>query len=44
VGLPNALTIAKVPVERQGGAIGVEDAPGGGACFWFTLPLESSRS
>ena len=38
------LTIAKALVERQGGAIGVEDAPGGGACFWFTLPIEASRS
>lgn len=32
------LTIAKALVERQGGAIGVGTAPGGGAAFWFTLP------
>jgi len=33
------LTIAKALVERQGGAIGVDAAPEGGARFWFTAPL-----
>jgi len=33
------LTIAKALVERQGGAIGVDAAPGGGARFWFTVPV-----
>ena len=33
------LTIAKALVERQGGEIGVDAAPEGGASFWFTLPL-----
>ena len=32
------LTIAKALVERQGGTIGVDDAPSGGARFWFELP------
>jgi signal transduction histidine kinase len=44
--LPNAphagaglgLFIAREVVRAHGGDIGVEDAPGGGALFWFTLP------
>lgn len=35
------LTIAKALVERQGGAIGVDAAPSGGARFWFTVPLSA---
>lgn len=31
------LAICKEFVEQMRGRIGVEDAPGGGACFWFTL-------
>jgi signal transduction histidine kinase len=34
------LTIARELVVRQGGAIGVEEAPGGGASFFFTLPRD----
>lgn len=33
------LTIARQIVEAMGGTIGVEDAPGTGALFWFTVPL-----
>jgi PAS domain S-box-containing protein len=33
------LSIAKRYTEMQGGRIGVEAAPAGGASFWFTLPL-----
>jgi len=36
------LAICKRIVERQGGEIGVERAPGGGSVFWFTLPQEQS--
>ena len=32
------LAIAAAAVQAQGGAIGFEDAPGGGARFWFTVP------
>jgi two-component system, sensor histidine kinase and response regulator len=32
------LTFCKLAVEAQGGEIGVENAPGAGALFWFTLP------
>ncbi len=32
------LAICRRVVERHGGEIGVEDNPGGGTCFHFTLP------
>jgi two-component system, NtrC family, sensor histidine kinase KinB len=32
------LFIAREIVRAHGGEIGVEDEPGGGACFWFTVP------
>ena len=32
------LVVARRAVEAQGGRIGVESAPGEGACFWFCLP------
>jgi signal transduction histidine kinase len=34
------LSVVKAVVEAQGGQIGVENRPGGGAVFWFTLPVE----
>ena len=32
-------SISKLLVERLGGEIGYEPAPGGGARFWFELPV-----
>lgn len=39
VGLGLGLYICRTIVERHGGTVGVESAPGEGATFWFTLPL-----
>ncbi|MCX7960411.1 MAG: sensor histidine kinase [Burkholderiales bacterium] len=33
------LYISRHIVEHHGGRLGVRNRPGGGACFWFTLPL-----
>lgn len=29
-------------IERQGGQLGVDDSPQGGAAFWFTLPVDEA--
>ncbi len=42
VGLGLGLHLCKSLIERHGGQVGVESAPGAGACFWFTLPLVAS--
>ena len=31
------LALVKKIVERHGGTVGIDDAPGGGSRFWFTL-------
>lgn len=38
-GIGMGLTVCKRIIEAHGGEIRVEDRPGGGACFVFTLPL-----
>jgi PAS domain S-box-containing protein len=38
------LAIARRLVERQGGSIGMEDEPGGGSRFTFTLPLGAGKT
>ncbi|MBN1312393.1 MAG: HAMP domain-containing protein [Anaerolineae bacterium] len=37
------LSVVKAIVETQGGQVGIEDRAGGGAVFWFTIPLDSER-
>lgn len=37
------LSVVKAIVEAQGGEVGVEDNPGSGACFWFTLRMAKSK-
>jgi signal transduction histidine kinase len=38
IGAGLGLSVVKAVVEAQGGQVGIEDRPGGGAVFWFTLP------
>jgi two-component system phosphate regulon sensor histidine kinase PhoR len=34
------LSVVKAVVEAHQGQVGVDDRPGGGSVFWFTLPVE----
>jgi PAS domain S-box-containing protein len=38
------LAISRRLVEAMGGTIGVEEAAGGGSCFWFTIPQATTDS
>ena len=38
-GVGLGLSVVKAIVEAHGGTVGVDDNPGGGSAFWFTLPL-----
>ena len=33
------LTFCQLVIQKHGGEIAVDEAPGGGSRFWFTLPL-----
>jgi signal transduction histidine kinase len=37
------LSVVKAIVEAQGGQVGVNDRPGGGASFWFTIHLSDAE-
>jgi PAS domain S-box-containing protein len=37
------LSVVKAIIEAQGGQVGVQDRPGGGSVFWFTLLVESEE-
>ncbi|HEX8036517.1 MAG TPA: PAS domain-containing sensor histidine kinase, partial [Ktedonobacterales bacterium] len=42
IGLGLGLHICKTIIERHGGEVAVESAPGEGSTFWFALPLAMS--
>jgi C4-dicarboxylate-specific signal transduction histidine kinase len=43
-GMGMGLAIARSIIEEHSGVIGAENVPGGGARFWFQLPVHSSPS
>jgi PAS domain S-box-containing protein len=43
-GVGLGLSVVKAIVEGQGGRVGVANRPGGGALFWFTLPLSQEAT
>jgi PAS domain S-box-containing protein len=38
-GVGLGLSVVKAIVEGHGGTVGVEERPGGGSIFWFTVPI-----
>jgi PAS domain S-box-containing protein len=42
-GIGLGLSVVKVIVEEHGGEVGVENRPGGGSTFWFTLPMHGGH-
>jgi PAS domain S-box-containing protein len=43
-GIGLGLAVVKTIVESHGGAVGLDERPGGGSTFWFTIPLEEART
>jgi PAS domain S-box-containing protein len=43
-GIGLGLSVVKAIVEEHSGTVGVEERPGGGSIFWFTIPLDSEGS
>ena len=43
VGAGLGLSVVKAVVEAHGGQVGIDDRPGGGSVFWFTLPMVSEQ-
>ncbi len=41
-GVGLGLAVVKTIVESHGGSVGLNERPGGGSIFWFTIPLEES--
>jgi PAS domain S-box-containing protein len=43
VGAGLGLSVVKAVVEAHGAEVGIDERPGGGSAFWFTLPLEDGN-
>lgn len=43
-GIGLGLSVVKTIVEEHGGEVGVDERPGGGSIFWFTIPLEKNAA
>lgn len=42
-GIGLGLALVKAIVEQHGGSVGLDDNPGGGSVFWFTIPRVPGR-
>jgi PAS domain S-box-containing protein len=42
-GVGLGLSVVKAIIEEHGGEVGVDERPGGGSVFWFSLPIERGR-
>jgi two-component system sensor histidine kinase KdpD len=42
-GIGLGLSVVKAIVEAHHGEVGMEERPGGGSIFWFTIPLEEEN-
>ena len=38
-GIGLGLSVVKIIIDQHGGEVAVEDAPGGGSIFWFSVPI-----
>jgi len=36
------LAVVKMIVESHGGTVAMDDRPGGGSIFWFTIPFQEN--
>jgi two-component system sensor histidine kinase KdpD len=41
-GIGLGLSVVKTIVEAHHGEVGMDDRPGGGSIFWFTIPLQEA--
>jgi signal transduction histidine kinase len=42
-GIGLGLSVVKIIVKEHGGEVGVDERPGGGSIFWFTIPLAANE-
>jgi PAS domain S-box-containing protein len=43
VGVGLGLSVVRAIIQAHGGEVGIDDHPGGGSAFWFTLPAVKSQ-
>jgi PAS domain S-box-containing protein len=43
VGVGLGLSVVRAIIQAHGGEVGIDDHPGGGSAFWFTLPVVKSQ-
>jgi PAS domain S-box-containing protein len=41
-GIGLGLSVVKTIVEEHGGVVGLDERPGGGSVFWFTIPVDGA--